>query len=85
MPVKAQQVDLLEEVVYWDSDDFWSCAALAAAAWIRAVADDRSLALAELVRRLRDAPETLAMGRSARAPTIGRVLEDRGAVDRSRS
>jgi hypothetical protein len=54
------EVDLLEEVVYWDSDDFWSYAALAAVAWIRAVADDRGLALAELVRRLRDAPDTLA-------------------------
>jgi hypothetical protein len=47
------EVDLLEEVAYWDSDDFWSYAGLAAAAWIRAVADDRGLPLDELVRRLR--------------------------------
>jgi hypothetical protein len=47
------EVDLLEEVAYWDSDDFWSYAGLAAAAWIRAVADDRDLPLEELVRRLR--------------------------------
>ncbi len=52
------EVDLLEEVAYWDSDDFWSYAGLAAAAWIRAVADDRDLPLTELVRRLRAAAET---------------------------
>lgn len=52
------EVDLLEEVAYWDSDDFWSYAGLAAAAWIRAVADDRDLPLTELVHRLRAVAET---------------------------
>jgi hypothetical protein len=47
------EVDLREEVVYWGTDDFWSYAALAAAAWIRAIADQRALALADLCRRLR--------------------------------
>lgn len=55
----AVNVDVLDEVAYWDSDDFWTYTALAAAAWIRAVADDRGLPLAELVQRLRDVAESL--------------------------
>lgn len=51
------EVDLLEEVAYWEGDDFWSYAGLAAAVWIRAVADDRGLPLPELARRLRAAAE----------------------------
>ncbi len=47
------EVDLLDEVVHWVSDDFWSYAALAAVVWIRAVADQRGIPLAELVDRLR--------------------------------
>ena len=43
----------------WDSDDFWSYSVLAAAAWIRAVADDRGLPLAEMVQRLRDVADSL--------------------------
>lgn len=50
------EVDLLEEVAYWGSDDFWSYAGLAAVAWIRAVAAERDVPVAELCRRLRDAP-----------------------------
>jgi hypothetical protein len=46
-------VDLLEEVTNWGSDDFWDYAALAAGAWIRAVADQRAFALPELCVRLR--------------------------------
>ena len=53
------EVDLLDEVAYWDSDDFWSYSALAAAAWIRAVADDRGLPPAEMVQRLRDVADSL--------------------------
>jgi hypothetical protein len=53
------EADLLEEVAYWDSDDFWSYAGLAAVAWIRAVVDDRDLPLTELVHRLRGAAEGL--------------------------
>ena len=52
------EVDLLEEVAYWESDDFWSYAALAAVAWIRAVANDCGLPLPELVRQLRDAADS---------------------------
>jgi hypothetical protein len=47
------QVDLLEEVAYWSADDFWSHAALAAIAWIRAVADRRGIRLELLCERLR--------------------------------
>ncbi len=47
------EVDLLEEVAYWATDDFWSYAGLAAVAWARAVADQRGIALAELCSRLR--------------------------------
>ena len=47
------EVDLLEEVVNWAADDFWSYAGLAAVAWIRAVADLRDLPLGELCARLR--------------------------------
>ena len=47
------EVDLLDEVVHWATDDFWSYAGLAAVAWIRAVAASRGMALYELCRRLR--------------------------------
>ena len=47
------QPDLLEEVVYWATDDFWSYAGLAAVVWIRAVAVSREIPLDELCRRLR--------------------------------
>jgi hypothetical protein len=50
------EFDLLEEVAYWGTDDFWSYGALAAVAWIRAVASDRDLTMTELCRRLRDGP-----------------------------
>jgi hypothetical protein len=49
-------VDLLEEVAYWETDDFWSYAACAAIAWIRGVADQWGLELAELCRQLQSAP-----------------------------
>jgi hypothetical protein len=47
------EVDLLEEVVHWGTDDFWSYAGLAAVVWIRAVAASRGMALDELCQRLR--------------------------------
>ena len=47
------QLDLLEEVAYWATDDFWSYAGLAAVAWARAVADQLGMALPELCARLR--------------------------------
>jgi hypothetical protein len=48
------EVDLLEEVAYWGTDDFWSYAGLAAVAWVRAVAAAREIPLQELCRRLRE-------------------------------
>lgn len=47
------EVDLLDEVVNWATDDFWSYAALAATAWIRATAHTRNVPLPEFVERLR--------------------------------
>jgi hypothetical protein len=46
------EVELLDEVAYWGTDDFWSYAGLAAVAWARAVADQRGLLLAELCQQL---------------------------------
>jgi hypothetical protein len=51
------EVDLLDEVPYWGSDDFWRYAGFAAVAWIRAVADQRSISLPELCSRLRPRAE----------------------------
>jgi hypothetical protein len=48
------EVDLLDEVAFWESDDFWRYAALAAIAWIRAVSDQRDLPVRDLCQRLRD-------------------------------
>ena len=47
------ELDLLEEVAYWATDDFWSYAGLAAVTWARAVADQRGIALGDLCARLR--------------------------------
>jgi hypothetical protein len=46
------EVELLDEVAYWGTDDFWSYAGLAAVAWARAVADQRGLLVAELCQQL---------------------------------
>lgn len=48
------EVDLLDEVAYWDTDDFWSYAGFAAIAWIRAVSDQRGVGLMVLCQQLRD-------------------------------
>jgi hypothetical protein len=48
------EVDLLDEVVYWETDDFWSYAGFAAVAWVRAVSDQRGIDIADLCRQLRD-------------------------------
>jgi hypothetical protein len=48
------EVDLLGEVAYWETDDFWSYAGFAAIAWLRAVSDQRGVALADLCQRVRD-------------------------------
>ncbi|MGO8870108.1 MAG: hypothetical protein ACLQPH_01675 [Acidimicrobiales bacterium] len=47
------EVDLLEEVGYWATDDFWMYAGYAAVVWIRAVAGQRAIALPEFCGRLR--------------------------------
>ena len=47
------EVDLLDEVVYWGTDDFWTYAGFTAVACIRAVADQRAIPLPELCGRLR--------------------------------
>ncbi len=57
------QVDLLEEVTHWATDDFWSYAALAAVAWIRAVADQREITLGALCERLHARADTDRTGR----------------------
>ncbi len=46
------ELDLLEEVAYWATDDFWSYAGLAAVAWARAVADQRNIPLTDLCTHL---------------------------------
>jgi hypothetical protein len=56
------EVDLLDEVTYWGSDDFWRYAGLAAVAWIRAVADQSSISLPELCARLRPRTEAQLAG-----------------------
>ena len=46
-------VELLDEVAYRETDDYWSYAGFAAVAWIRAVSDQRDLPLFELCQTLR--------------------------------
>ncbi len=60
------EVDLLEEVVFWSTDDFWRYAALAAIAWIRAVADQREIPPSDLCRRLRAGVDGEANGRESK-------------------
>jgi hypothetical protein len=52
------EVDLLDEVPYWGSDDFWRYAGLAAVAWVRAVADEKSISLPDLCGQLRTRAES---------------------------
>lgn len=47
------EVDLLDEVAYWETDDFWSYAGFAALAWIRAISDQRGIPLGDLWQQLR--------------------------------
>lgn len=44
--------DLLEEVVWWQSDDFWQYALLAAVAYIRAAADRAGLPVPRVCEQL---------------------------------
>lgn len=47
------EVDLLDEVVNWETDDFWSYAGLALVAWTRTISDQRERPLGELCQQLR--------------------------------
>ncbi len=44
--------DLLDEVIWWQTDDFWRYSLLAAVALIRASAERQGMSVPELVRRL---------------------------------
>ena len=46
--------DLLDEVVWWQTDDFWRYSLLAAVALIRASADRRGMSVPDLTHRLGD-------------------------------
>jgi hypothetical protein len=46
------EVDLLDEVAWWQTDDFWRYAAHAAVGYIRAVADRAGVSASEVSRRL---------------------------------
>ena len=51
------EVDLLDEVPYWGSDDFWRYALYAAIAYVRAAADQLGVDVREISRQLaRDEP-----------------------------
>ena len=47
------EVDLLDEVINWETDDFWSYAGFALVAWTRAISDQRGRPLGELCQQLR--------------------------------
>ena len=46
--------DLLDEIVWWQTDDFWRYGLLAAVALVRASADRHGMSVPELARRLAD-------------------------------
>jgi hypothetical protein len=46
------EVDLLDEVAYWGSDDFWRYAMYAAIAYVRAAADQLGVDVQEIARQL---------------------------------
>ena len=46
--------DLLDEVIWWQTDDFWRYSLLAAVALIRACADRQGVSVPELAHRLAD-------------------------------
>jgi hypothetical protein len=51
--------DLLDEVVWWQSDDFWQYALLAAAAYIRAAADRTGVPVRQVCEELTGRPRQL--------------------------
>ena len=46
------QADLLNEVVWWQADDFWQCALFAAVAYIRAAADRAGVPVRQVCQEL---------------------------------
>jgi hypothetical protein len=46
--------DLLDEVVWWQTDDFWEYALLAAIAYVRAAVDRASVPMREACQQLAD-------------------------------
>jgi len=48
--------DLLDEVAWWQADDFWQYALLAAAAYIRAAADRAAVPVREARQQLAERP-----------------------------
>jgi hypothetical protein len=46
--------DLLDDVIWWQTDDFWRYSLLAAVALIRATADRQGVSVPELAHRLAD-------------------------------
>ena len=52
--------DLLDEVAWWQTDDFWQYAMYAAAAFIRAAASQASVPVGEVCQDLREHPGRLA-------------------------
>ncbi len=48
----ASNVDLLDEVAWWQTDDFWCYAAYAAVAYIRLAADRAGVPASEVCRAL---------------------------------
>jgi len=51
--------DLLDEVVWWKTDDFWQYALLAAAAYIRAAADRADMPVRQVCEELTSQPREL--------------------------
>lgn len=46
--------DVLDEVIWWGTDDFWSYGLFAAVAIVRASADQRKISVAEIATELAD-------------------------------
>ena len=52
--------DMLEEVAFWQADDFWQYAAYAAVAYIRAAADQAGVPVRQTCQDLDERPGQLA-------------------------
>jgi len=49
---RGTEPDLLEEVVWWQTDDFWQCALFAAVAYLRAAADRAGVPVRQVCQEL---------------------------------